>query len=119
MRCRPPSKGATWCSRDRSRRCRAAGRRGGAAGWAGRARSAIVAHVPNATAAGVLAALAIGDQAAIERDDWDLFRATGVAHLMSISGLHVTMFAWLAGLLIQALWRRSGRLMLTVPAPQA
>jgi competence protein ComEC len=39
----------------------------------------------------------IGDQGAIERDDWDLFRNTGVAHLMSISGLHVTMFAWLAG----------------------
>ena len=45
----------------------------------------------------MLAALAVGDQAAIERDDWDLFRHTGVAHLMSISGLHVTMFAWLAG----------------------
>ncbi len=45
----------------------------------------------------MLAALAVGDQAAIEREDWELFRNTGVAHLMSISGLHVTMFAWLAG----------------------
>ena len=44
--------------------------------------------------------------------DWDLFRNTGVAHLMSISGLHVTMFAWLAGLAIGALWRRSARAML-------
>jgi competence protein ComEC len=58
-------------------------------------------------AAGVLAALAVGDQSAIERDDWDLFRNTGVAHLMSISGLHVTMFAWLCGLLVAAGWRRS------------
>jgi competence protein ComEC len=82
-------------------------------------RDAIVAQVPNATAAGVLAALAVGDQAAIERDDWDLFRATGVAHLMSISGLHVTMFAWLAGRIVETLWRRSARLMLAVPAPQA
>ncbi len=32
------------------------------------------------------------------RGDWDVFRATGVAHLMSISGLHITMFAWLAAL---------------------
>jgi competence protein ComEC len=31
-----------------------------------------------------------------------VFRATGVAHLMSISGLHVTMFAWLAGTLVGA-----------------
>ena len=61
----------------------------------------------DARAAGVLAALAVGDQAAIERDDWDLFRTTGVAHLMSISGLHVTMFAWLAGALVGWVWRRS------------
>jgi competence protein ComEC len=67
----------------------------------------------------VLAALAIGDQNAIDRDDWDLFRATGIAHLMSISGLHITMFAWLAGVLVGALWRRSTRLMLFLPAPQA
>lgn len=69
--------------------------------------------------AGVLAALAIGDQAAIERDDWELFRTTGVAHLMSISGLHVTMFAWLAGGVIGWLWRRSGRAMTWLPAPLA
>ena len=46
--------------------------------------------------AGVVAALVVGDQQAIDRADWDVFRATGVAHLMSISGLHVTLFAWLA-----------------------
>ena len=69
--------------------------------------------------AGVVAALLVGDQAAIERDDWDLFRATGIAHLMSISGVHVTMFAWLAGLVVGPLWRRSGRAMLAVPAPVA
>jgi competence protein ComEC len=34
--------------------------------------------------AGVLAALVVGDQSAIDRADWDLFRTTGVAHLMSI-----------------------------------
>ena len=84
-----------------------------------RLRDAIYAHVADPQAAGVLAALAVGDQAAIDREGWDLFRTTGVAHLMSISGLHVTMFAWLAGALIGRLWRRSGRLMLAVPAPVA
>ncbi len=87
--------------------------------WRQHVRDAIVASVRDPGAAGVLAALAVGDQGAIERDDWDLFRNTGVAHLMSISGLHVTMFAWLAGLAVGALWRRSERAMLWLPAPQA
>jgi len=75
-------------------------------------RDAILLRVANAQAAGVLAALAVGDQAAIDREDWDLFRDTGVAHLMSISGLHVTLFAWLAAGLIGPLWRLSPRAML-------
>ena len=82
-------------------------------------RDAILRQVPDRRAAGVLAALVIGDQAAITRDDWDLFRTTGVAHLMSISGLHVTMFAWAAGLLVAWAWRRSPWLMLRVPVPLA
>lgn len=82
-------------------------------------RDAILLRVPDAQAAGVLAALAVGDQAAIARDDWELFRDTGVAHLMSISGLHVTLFAWLAAALIGPLWRLSPRLMLALPAPLA
>lgn len=57
--------------------------------------------------AGVVAALVTGDQAAIDRSDWDVFRITGVAHLMSISGLHVTMFAWLASTLMAWTWRKS------------
>ena len=84
-----------------------------------RVRDAILLRVADPRAAGVLAALAVGDQAAIERSDWELFRATGIAHLVSISGLHVTMFAWLAGALIGGLWRRSTRAMLAVPAPLA
>ena len=84
-----------------------------------RVRDAIEASVPDRRAAGVLAALAVGDQGAIERDDWDLYRNTGIAHLVSISGLHITMFAWLAGLVVAALWRRSARATLWLPAPLA
>ena len=72
-----------------------------------------------ARAAGVVAALVTGDQRAIERADWDIFRATGVAHLMSISGLHITMFAWLAARLVRWAWGRSARLCLAVPAQSA
>ncbi len=82
-------------------------------------RDAIVARVADPRAAGVLAALAVGDQGAIGREDWELFRITGLSHLMAISGLHITMFAWLAAGLIGTLWRRSRRAMLALPAPQA
>ncbi|MET1113589.1 MAG: DNA internalization-related competence protein ComEC/Rec2 [Comamonas sp.] len=70
-------------------------------------------------ARGVVAALVVGDQQAIERRDWDLFRATGVAHLMSISGLHITLFAWLAAALLGRAWRQSARCCLWLPAPTA
>ena len=79
--------------------------------------------MPDRKLAGVIAALVVGDQNAIERADWDVFRATGVAHLMSISGLHITMFAWGLSLVIGWLWRRSARLTpalcLAVPAVSA
>ena len=82
-------------------------------------RDRIFAQVTDRHQAGLIAALVVGDQNAIDRADWDVFRATGVAHLMSISGLHVTMFAWLAALVVGWLWRRSGALCLWVPAPNA
>ena len=82
-------------------------------------RERIQAQVADPRLAGVLAALVVGDQGAIERADWDIFRATGVAHLMSISGLHVTMFAWAAAALVGWGWRRSPRLCLAWPAQHA
>lgn len=82
-------------------------------------RERIYRQVQDRALAGMLAALVVGDQAAIDRLDWDVFRATGVAHLVSISGLHVTMFAWLAAAGVGWLWRRSGRLCLALPAPSA
>ncbi len=86
-------------------------------------REAVYARVSDRQLAGVVAALLVGDQNAIERADWDVFRATGVAHLMSISGLHITMFAWLAALAVGWLWRRSARwspaLCLALPAASA
>jgi len=86
-------------------------------------RDAIKTRVDDPRAAGVLAALLVGDQSAIERADWALFRTTGVAHLMVISGLHVTLFAWMAMALVAGIWPRLGRqwpvLLLSVPTPVA
>ena len=84
-----------------------------------RLRDRIAAQVGDARIAGVVAALAIGDQGAVDRADWALFRRTGVIHLMVVSGLHVTMFAWLAAAAAGFAWRRSAALMRALPAPQA
>ncbi|MDA8257365.1 MAG: DNA internalization-related competence protein ComEC/Rec2 [Betaproteobacteria bacterium] len=80
------------------------------------------AALPDATSApyaGILIALAIGDQHAIDPGLWQTFARTGITHLMSISGLHVTMLAGLAYLLVNWLWRRSARLPLRIPAQHA
>ncbi len=69
--------------------------------------------------AGIVAALVTGDQQSIDRADWEVFRTTGVAHLMSISGLHITMFAWGAVMVVGWLYRRSASLCLAYPAPHA
>jgi competence protein ComEC len=82
-------------------------------------REQIFFTVSDRSQAGLIAALVVGDQRAIDRADWDVYRATGVAHLMSISGLHITMFAWAAALVLGGLWRRSSRLCLWWPAPSA
>lgn len=82
-------------------------------------RQRIDARLPQSEQAGWISALVTGDQNAIDQADWDVFRATGVAHLMSISGLHITMFAWAAAAVVGMAWRRSGRCCLWLPAPHA
>ena len=69
--------------------------------------------------AGILIALAIGDQSAIPQSSWEVFNRTGTTHLMSISGLHVTLVAGFAGVLIGGLWRRYPGLCCRIPAQQA
>lgn len=69
--------------------------------------------------AGILVALTIGDQRAINGDLWATFNRTGTTHLMSISGLHVTMVAALFGWLVSTLWRRIPALALRLPAQKA
>ena len=79
-------------------------------------RARIVAALPDGRFAGVLVALTIGEQHAISEAQWAVFNRTGIAHLISISGLHVTVFAALAGGLAFTLARRSVALTARVPA---
>lgn len=69
--------------------------------------------------AGVLIALVVGDQRAITPGLWNVFARTGTTHLMSISGLHVTMVAGLLYFLVLATWRRLPGLCLRLPAQKA
>jgi competence protein ComEC len=91
--------------------------------WIERLRSAarerIKDALPTHPQAGVLAALAIGDQQAIGAQQWAVFTRTGVNHLMSISGLHITMIAALAFAVVARLWRRAAALALRIPAQKA
>ena len=86
-------------------------------------REAIRAHfqqvLGSAPYSGVLTALAIGDQASIPAAQWQVFTRTGVNHLMSISGLHITMLAGMGFTCVYWLWRRNSYLPLLIPARKA
>ncbi len=69
--------------------------------------------------AGVIRALVIGDDSQITTDDWAIYLRTGTNHLMSISGLHITMLAGLAFALTAFIWRRIPRLVLLMPTRKA
>ena len=99
------------------------GRRHGISDSIERARESVrdrfLAVLGPTPAAGILAALAVGDQRAIAAEEWQLFNRTGVTHLMSISGLHVTLVSGLLAGLAAALWRRVPPLALRLPARKA
>lgn len=52
-------------------------------------RRAIGRHVPGPEAQAVLLALLLADRSHIEADVLDRFRATGLMHLLAVSGLHI------------------------------
>ncbi len=82
-------------------------------------RDRLLRHVGERRFGSVLLALVLGDQRAIAEADWQLFNRTGISHLVSISGLHVTMIAGLAAALAGAAWRRSAALLARAPAQSA
>ena len=56
-------------------------------------RAALAAHIESkieGSAGGIAAALAAGDEGAISQEDSDAMRRSGLAHLLSVSGLHIT-----------------------------
>jgi competence protein ComEC len=65
----------------------------------------------------VLRALAFGDQQAMDESEWNVARATGIPHLIAISGLHIALFASFGVLLVRLFWKLAPRLTLRWPAP--
>lgn len=83
-------------------------------------RSALSRHVRSRMegGAGALGAtLATGDRGAISEDDAQAMRRSGMAHLLSISGLHVTAVVGAVYLLFSRLLALIGPLALRVPVP--
>jgi competence protein ComEC len=73
-----------------------------------RVASGIDALLPGSASGAVLQGLSVGVRGNIPDRLWDAFAATGVAHLMAISGLHVTGCAMFVLLLMRAAWRLPG-----------
>lgn len=69
----------------------------------------------NKPSAGLIAALVVGDGSAIPREQWTLFAATGITHLVSISGLHITLIASMVAGLCGGLWDRIPKAPLLIP----
>lgn len=66
---------------------------------------AIEAGAPQPASAAVLQGLAVGVRGGLPESLWDAFAITGVAHLMAISGLHVTACALSVLFLLRIGWR--------------
>ncbi|MGB8692845.1 MAG: DNA internalization-related competence protein ComEC/Rec2 [Steroidobacteraceae bacterium] len=76
--------------------------------WRERIGLRIAALVSERDTAALIIGLAIGDTQRVSVEQWRVFNANGITHLIAISGLHVTLFCVLASAVMAALWRRVG-----------
>ena len=87
-------------------------------GWRMRMSERIGQHLPEREARFVQA-LALGDTRSLDDEDWRILRATGLSHLLAISGFHVGVVAGFGALLARALWWLWPALALRLPRPVA
>lgn len=66
----------------------------------------IADRVADPAAGALLAALAVGVTGEVSTRQWQVFNATGITHLVAISGMHVTFFAMLSMAAARRLWPR-------------
>lgn len=84
--------------------------------WRDRLANAIHTTLGNHPHAGVVVALAVGHQRAISPDQWEIWRLTGTIHLISISGLHLSLIALLVFWIVRWLWGGTGNGVSWLPA---
>lgn len=82
----------------------------------GRLSQTIADAVPDGGARFV-AALALGDTRALSDHDWEVLRATGLTHLIAISGFHVGLVAGFGALLGRGVYQAFPRLGRCLPRP--
>lgn len=83
-------------------------------------RARLTAHIQSqvpGSAGGIAASLATGDRGAISEADAEALRRSGLAHLLSVSGLHVTAVVGATMLLVLRLLALSPTLALRWPLP--
>ncbi|WP_305806573.1 ComEC family competence protein, partial [Stenotrophomonas sp. YIM B06876] len=78
-----------------------------------------IAQTTPASSSRYVQALALGDTRALDDGDWHTLRATGLTHLIAISGFHVGLVAGFFALLGNGLWRLLPGLARRWPRPQA
>ena len=83
------------------------------------AMSARIAKSAASPSARFVRALALGDTRGLDERDWELLRATGLTHLIAISGFHVGLVAGFFVLAAGALWRCLPALGRRLTRPQA
>lgn len=74
--------------------------------WRSQLRDRLTQWVQDYRYGGVITALSLGDQAAIDQQDWTVFNRAGLTHLVSISGTHIGLVAGLVAGLFGWGWRR-------------
>jgi competence protein ComEC len=87
--------------------------------WLGAVRRAIAVHVNEAAgegAGGVAAAMVSGDRSFIAPDDSEALRLSGLAHLLSISGVHMVLVGGVVFFIVRFLWPFFEPLALRMPA---
>ena len=82
----------------------------GTSAWSwGYWRQTLIQHVdlllPDAQFSGLLQALLTGWRAKVSSQQWQVFRDTGTAHLIAISGLHIGLISMWLYVIFSRLWR--------------
>lgn len=76
--------------------------------WRERIARRLRSLVVERDSAALLIALAVGDTQHVSIEQWRIFNACGITHLVAISGLHVTLFCLLVARAARLLWQRVG-----------